>query len=610
MSNPEKIEGARTAAPSPKMVISPLWLQFSLLTFIFGFTILGFLAVRIQKDHPPIPAQVQDANSKILFTGQDIIAGQQLFQRYGLMQLGTIFGHGAYLGPDFTAQYLHGEVQAMKDFYRGAGAPPVEADARVKAELKRNAYNPQKDILIYTPGQVFAFEQLNQFYRDFFGDPAKQTGPKRIHITDPDQTRQLTAFFSWAAWVSAAARPGADYSYTNNWPSEPAAGNYPTVQAFLWSVLSLIALLGGSGIILFAVGRYDLLGWHRADDIDTRLIKFRPPEQVRLTPLATSHGVVFPRSGRPIPSSGTPRRSQRALPRGAGRILRARSVEISPLQPQPHVAPATRHLFRRLQFSRHGNIHHPHDRRLRTAPPGEARNCAFRRSGAGGGRKFARRGGQHTRIHEARRSLVLARRPGMGISRPRQTLADTPHRRNDFLGNHPRAGIMAASPRRAPRQHALALSLQRHLHPGLLRRRNGLWKRSQFRRHGFLAILGGPPLGRGFPRTLHHHHGRLHVRSPRSRSHHHRHPRGLSRYRPLFRRRSRGNDAPPLFQRSPPPSTCRSGPSSRPWRSSPCFFSPSKPGVSCASAEAKAALSWAHPAAPSPTNGPSCSSLP
>ena len=114
--------------PQPKMVISRLWFQFSVITFLIGFSILGYLAYRISVDHPPIPARVVVAtDGRVLFTGDDIMAGQHLFQKYGLMQFGTLFGHGAYLGPDFTAQYLHQAALEMIAFSRGRGLD--EADA-------------------------------------------------------------------------------------------------------------------------------------------------------------------------------------------------------------------------------------------------------------------------------------------------------------------------------------------------------------------------------------------------------------------------------------------------------------------------------------------------
>ena len=271
--------------PQPRMVISSLWFQMALLTFVIGFAVLGFLAVRIGATQPPTPVKVITADGQVLFTGDDIMAGQHAFQRYGLMQLGTIFGHGAYLGPDFTAQYLHQASSIMATFHESQGLSRADALARVQQELRGNRYDAQTALLTYVPSQARGFSEMLAFYRHFFGQPSQQQGPKRVHITDAHEVRQLTAYFSWAAWVCAAQRPGHNYSYTNNWPPEPLAGNAPTADALLWSVLSLIALLGGSGMVLFAVGRYDLLGWHRAveEEADQKL-RFRPPEEVALTP--------------------------------------------------------------------------------------------------------------------------------------------------------------------------------------------------------------------------------------------------------------------------------------------------------------------------------------
>ncbi len=272
------------AASRRPMVISSLWLQFAILTFIIGFCVLGYLAYSIYAEHPPVPSRMVSDQQEVIFTGDDVMAGQHLFQKYGLMQFGTIFGHGAYLGPDFTAQYLHKASLAMQEHYAGGSRITPEVEARVRAEWKSNRYDKTQDVLVLTAGQAYAFERMKEFYRVWFARPEEQRGLRRPEIRDPDQIHDLTAYFAWAAWVAAATRPGADYSYTNNWPSEPLVGNGPTAQAFLWSVLSLIALLGGIGLVFFIFGRWDLLGWHRTAEEEGHPPDFRPPEQVRLTP--------------------------------------------------------------------------------------------------------------------------------------------------------------------------------------------------------------------------------------------------------------------------------------------------------------------------------------
>ena len=274
-----------TNGANRRMVISSLWLQVAIVTFLAGFAVLLYLAYRIHVEPPPIPESVVAEDGSMLFTGNEIMAGQHIFQKYGLMQYGTIFGHGAYLGPDFTAQYLHEAANAMIDFHRGQGRAEAEAHELTSNELKHNRFDPQSDVLHYTTSQTHAFHQLSKFYTRYFGPVTEQTGLRRPAITNVDEIHQLTAYFAWSAWAAASTRPGTAYSYTNNWPSEPLAANTPTAEAILWSTLSLITLLGGTGLMFFVVGRWDLLGWHRADEERPgQRLRFRPPEEVRLAP--------------------------------------------------------------------------------------------------------------------------------------------------------------------------------------------------------------------------------------------------------------------------------------------------------------------------------------
>ena len=267
------------------MVLPAVWLQVAIITFILGFAVLGYLAFRTYHEQPPIPKQVVDESGQVVFSGTDILRGQHVFQKYGLMQHGTIFGHGAYLGPDFTAQYLHKSAEDMATLYAGGGEIKAEHRDRVKREFKQNRYSPVTATLTFSAGQAQSCRTMSDFYRDWFGPMSKQAHLKRPEIKDPEEIRSLTAYFAWATWVTTATRPGTTYSYTNNWPPEPLAGNELTPQALIWSVLSLVALLGGAGIILFVFGRYNWLGWH-SEDASKYLqdMQFRPPDKVRLAP--------------------------------------------------------------------------------------------------------------------------------------------------------------------------------------------------------------------------------------------------------------------------------------------------------------------------------------
>ena len=242
------------------MPISNRWFQGAVVTYLIGFTVLGILAYLVYRDQPPLPARVM-AGDKTLLTRDDIMRGMNVFQRNGLMEYGSIYGHGAYLGPDFTAEYLHKTSEFLAKRYQGAPVSGLSARDRVAAELHENTYNESEDTLRWSAARAEAHEMMVEYYRSFFQSAQSRGGAQANWIADRDDIRRLTAFFAWTAWTATANRPGKNYSYTSNWPPEPLAGNFVTGDAVIWSVISIIGLLGGTGLVFYFFGRYDWLGW-------------------------------------------------------------------------------------------------------------------------------------------------------------------------------------------------------------------------------------------------------------------------------------------------------------------------------------------------------------
>ena len=251
-----------------------------MLTFVVGFGILGYLAYRIYAEHPPVPRATVGPDGAVLYTEGDVFAGQLVFEKYGLMEYGTIFGHGAYLGPDFTADYIERARQAMRRTY--VAHATADPDARIVEDFKLNRWDAARDVLTYTPAQVAAWRELIDYYRRWFGPAESQSGLRRPTVAT-EHMHALVAYFAWSAWVATANRPGTAYSYTNNWPPAPEIGNNLTADAVLSSTLSLIALLAGIGVTLFAFGRFKDLGWPDDRAGSVRQVVFRRPDQVRLT---------------------------------------------------------------------------------------------------------------------------------------------------------------------------------------------------------------------------------------------------------------------------------------------------------------------------------------
>lgn len=265
------MSGVTQSLTTEEDTLSPWWLRAVLIVMVIGFTGLITITTLAYHNAPPIPAHVVDAQGVTLFSGNDISEGQTVFLKYGLMDNGSIWGHGAYLGPDYSAEALHrmgvdtAEAIAQQQHQQPLSALTPSQQAAVHAEtavaLKTNRYDPASATLHLTMPQATTYRQQINYWAEYFRHPSRNGGLKRELITDPTELRQLTAFVIWAAWASVADRPGEDYSYTNNFPYDPSVGNLPTPGALLWSALSLIVLLTGIATVLLAFGKFEYLGW-------------------------------------------------------------------------------------------------------------------------------------------------------------------------------------------------------------------------------------------------------------------------------------------------------------------------------------------------------------
>ena len=262
------------------LAISKGWVQAVALVFVFGFLMMGILAYRTYSDGMPQPQQVVTTDGTVLFTSEDITNGQQIFLRRGLQQYGSILGHGGYLGPDYTAEYLRLSSEHIADQLRAAG---VNDPSTALIEMMRtNRLDEASGTLVFTPEQAAAFEHLTGHYADFFGEDSTKYGLIPKVITDPEEIHDLVAFFAWTAWASAAERPGHSYSYTNNWPSEARVGNTPTADILVWSAMSLTALLVGLGALFALYGRWSRrIGWQSSEAPSLKCLQ---PGDVAITP--------------------------------------------------------------------------------------------------------------------------------------------------------------------------------------------------------------------------------------------------------------------------------------------------------------------------------------
>jgi nitric oxide reductase subunit B len=280
-------------------VKSGYWKHGLLLTLLFGFTVMLLGGAYIYKTRAPIPEAVIDHSGEVLFTAHDIQIGQELFRKRNLMNYGSVLGHGAYFGPDYTAEAIHWMTDSMR-LQRTAAYDSLSVgekaaiDAEIAQEMKINRY--RDGTVKFTPGQTAGWHAIVSKYETAFVHGAPDRALAAGSLLPPSEggadkkltreaARQLASFATWTAWLSVANRPEAPHSYTNNWPYDKAAGNTATAGALVWSAASIALLLMFLAFILFVQHRYRL----EPEDVENPNLRF----DLARSPLTPSQKATF-----------------------------------------------------------------------------------------------------------------------------------------------------------------------------------------------------------------------------------------------------------------------------------------------------------------------------
>jgi nitric oxide reductase subunit B len=247
-----------------------LWIALAVLLGV-SFSVLLWVGGEIHREMPPMPEQVVTRSGQVVFTRADIETGRQVWQSTGGQQLGSIWGHGSYVAPDWTADWLHREAVDILDQwarrdhqaanYAALAAPEQAAlSARLQAMMRPNTFDAETRSVVIDDERAIAIANVSAHYQSLLGnDPAtavlrENYAMKDNTVADGEHRRAMTAFYWWTAWSAVTQRPGKDITYTNNWPHEPLVGNTPPANLFLWTVFSVLFLIAGIA----------LLGWHYA----------------------------------------------------------------------------------------------------------------------------------------------------------------------------------------------------------------------------------------------------------------------------------------------------------------------------------------------------------
>ena len=270
-----------------------LWIGF-ILVLTISFGILGFFGREIYRKAPPVPEQIRTTNGTVLMTSSDIKDGQNVWQSMGGQEVGSVWGHGAYKAPDWTADWLHREAVFILNHWSGEEfltsyenldtERRAMLESRLKEVLRKNQYDPVTRTLEIPEIRALAFQSNSEYYSGLFMDNPDQADLREAYsippnsIKDQERMDKMNAFFFWASWATVTERPGMDISYTNNWPADKLVGNEPPGSLLLWTGFSVI-------ILLFGIG---LLAWYyassREEDKNPDIPSVNPLSGTKLTP--------------------------------------------------------------------------------------------------------------------------------------------------------------------------------------------------------------------------------------------------------------------------------------------------------------------------------------
>ncbi|CAN7340657.1 nitric-oxide reductase large subunit [Rhizobacter sp. LjRoot28] len=245
-----------------------LWRWLGLI-FVLSFGALGFIGYQIHLAAPPI-AKVVTTEGEVLYTAEDIQRGQQVWLSAGGQQFGSVWGHGSYVAPDWSADWLHREATTLlalrTEQHRSATTTLTAADrgaleAGLRDEMRRNTWDEASNTVTVTPDRAKAIRAVASHYESLYGTDPKMAELREQYamatgvLPDAADRKSLTAFFFWSAWAAVTDRPGeTNLSYTSNWPHEPLVGNTLTGSAAMWTMVSIVLLIAAIAAMLWFHG--------------------------------------------------------------------------------------------------------------------------------------------------------------------------------------------------------------------------------------------------------------------------------------------------------------------------------------------------------------------
>jgi len=216
-------------------------------------TMLIYYTANLQKEVPPIAQEVKSETGELLYTYDDVVAGKGYFQQFDLMDWGTMLGMGAYMGPDFSTDFMHYRAVFLYDYYglemynkKNVDLTEIERGA-VKVRVIQD-FKKQTQLLeattTYTVASAEAYKRNVEYLKNMLvnGDPERAF---RGGIIRAEEAVKIAAFVDWSQMVASSLRPNTERTWSNNWPPEPLIDQDLTFLAHkisLWEFLLLWTL--------------------------------------------------------------------------------------------------------------------------------------------------------------------------------------------------------------------------------------------------------------------------------------------------------------------------------------------------------------------------------
>ncbi|TSE05777.1 nitric-oxide reductase large subunit [Aquimarina algiphila] len=265
-----------------------IWIGFITIV-VLSFAALLWVGVKIYQEKPPIPEKVMiEGTDEVLFTKKNIQRGQNVWESIGGMEVGSIWGHGSYVAPDWSADWIHKEAVFLLDkwsipygkYYDNLSLEDKGLlKGRLISQIKTNTYDSITNNITITLDRKEAILSNSAHYKDIFSNGHEEYAIPKEMLTDESKLDDLNAFLFWASWAASTNRIGDNITYTSNWPHEPLIDNTITMDAQIWSGFSIVLLLLFISIMVW----YHIRSSHNEEN-DDQIPDINPLAKIKLFP--------------------------------------------------------------------------------------------------------------------------------------------------------------------------------------------------------------------------------------------------------------------------------------------------------------------------------------